>query len=60
MTEEEVQTWIEENGVGDRISIMEMIKIAKNSENGCVWYTPNGPVAITKDGKIGWYGRELD
>lgn len=32
--------------------IHEMIEIAKKSEYGCVWYSENGPIQITKEGEL--------
>lgn len=34
----------------------EQIELAKNSEYGGLVYTPVGPIGVTKDGEIGWYG----
>jgi len=33
-------------------SLDEMIKIAKQSEYGCVWYSERGPIQITKEGNL--------
>lgn len=36
----------------------EQIELAKNSEYGGVVFSSVGPIGVTKDGEIGWYGKE--
>jgi hypothetical protein len=36
-----------------------VLEAAKGSSYGGVYFSGEGPLLITKEGVIGWYGREL-